>query len=416
MSTADANVEQPAFTKRPPAKRIASEEEAIRVAHELAAEFKKGAQARDHDAQQPIAELDAYSSSGLWAITVPKEYGGIGASYVTVARIFAIISAADSSLGQLPQNHFGYVNIIEANGSDAQKQELFSLVLQGARIGNAQSEKRNARNTSSRAHVGIFETLITRLDSQRSRVDGTKFYSTGALFADLIPVPATNNEGEVEIAFFDANTPGLKVINDWSSFGQRTTFSGTVELDGAVIPNRRILPGKIPDNLSPNGPISQLMQAAIDLGIGNAALEDTLTYVRERARPWIDSGVEKAVDDPLSLSLIGRLDTQRDAADALVERAARRIDEARKTPSEKALNEASVAIARSKIATTEYALEAAQRLFELGGTSSTLGEFGYDRHWRNARVHTLHDPVRWKFHLLGNYLLNGVPPKRHAWN
>ncbi len=34
----------------------------------------------------------------------------------------------------------------------------------------------------------------------------------------------------------------------------------------------------------------------------------------------------------------------------------------------------------------------------------------------NARTHTLHDPVRWKYHIVGNYYLNGVQPPRHAWS
>jgi len=38
-----------------------------------------------------------------------------------------------------------------------------------------------------------------------------------------------------------------------------------------------------------------------------------------------------------------------------------------------------------------------------------------DRHWRNARTHTLHDPVRWKYHAIGNYYLNHILPARHAW-
>ncbi|HBP3039093.1 SfnB family sulfur acquisition oxidoreductase, partial [Pseudomonas aeruginosa] len=49
----------------------------------------------------------------------------------------------------------------------------------------------------------------------------------------------------------------------------------------------------------------------------------------------------------------------------------------------------------------------------LGGSRACLAELGLDRHWRNARVHTLHDPVRWKYHAVGDYYLNGrLPPRR----
>jgi alkylation response protein AidB-like acyl-CoA dehydrogenase len=50
----------------------------------------------------------------------------------------------------------------------------------------------------------------------------------------------------------------------------------------------------------------------------------------------------------------------------------------------------------------------------LAGTRSTLEEYNLNRHWRNARTHTLHDPVRWKYHAIGNFWLNGVHPPRHG--
>jgi alkylation response protein AidB-like acyl-CoA dehydrogenase len=53
-------------------------------------------------------------------------------------------------------------------------------------------------------------------------------------------------------------------------------------------------------------------------------------------------------------------------------------------------------------------------LFELAGSQATLAEHNLDRHWRNARVHTLHDPVRWKYHAIGNYYLNDENPPRRG--
>jgi alkylation response protein AidB-like acyl-CoA dehydrogenase len=76
---------------------------------------------------------------------------------------------------------------------------------------------------------------------------------------------------------------------------------------------------------------------------------------------------------------------------------------------------ASIAVARAKAVSTEVALAASEKLFELSGARASLAEFSLDRHWRNARVHTLHDPVRWKYHAVGNYVLNGQRPNRHSW-
>jgi alkylation response protein AidB-like acyl-CoA dehydrogenase len=136
--------------------------------------------------------------------------------------------------------------------------------------------------------------------------------------------------------------------------------------------------------------------------------------VRERSRPWIDSGVERASDDPLTLELFGKLALQLHAAEALVERAGRRVDAAVEESTEQSVATASVAVAEARAATTEIALQASTRLIELAGTQATLAEHNLDRHWRNARTHTLHDPVRWKYIAVGNYYLNDVLPPRHG--
>lgn len=70
----------PVARPREPAHIISSEAEAIEIAHRLAAEFAKGASDRDRNRIWPQAELDAFSQSGLWAINVPREFGGLDAS------------------------------------------------------------------------------------------------------------------------------------------------------------------------------------------------------------------------------------------------------------------------------------------------------------------------------------------------
>ena len=63
---------------------------------------------------------------------------------------------------------------------------------------------------------------------------------------------------------------------------------------------------------------------------------------------------------------------------------------------------------------TEVSILATNKLFELAGTRATLDEYNLHRHWRNARAHTVHDPVRWKYHAIGNFALNGIKPPRHG--
>ncbi len=61
------------------------------------------------------------------------------------------------------------------------------------------------------------------------------------------------------------------------------------------------------------------------------------------------------------------------------------------------------------------AIAATNKLFELAFTRSTLAEHNIDRHWHNTRTHTLHDPVSWKYAIIGNYALDDINPPSHDW-
>ncbi|MFO1140896.1 MAG: SfnB family sulfur acquisition oxidoreductase [Amaricoccus sp.] len=388
---------------------IGSDAEAIEIAEGLAAEFAIGASERDRNRTWPKAELDAFSQSGLWSINVPKAYGGPELSYVTLNKVIAIIAEADSSLGQIPQNHLGVVAAIRTVSDEAQKKLLFAEVLKGTRFGNAFSE------FGSKRAVDFQTTFVDAGDSVL--VNGRKFYSSGALLAHLVPIVALDDLGRAWYAIADRGAPGLTVIDDWSSFGQRTTLSGTVILENVRVPKTHLVPGyRGYEQPSADGAIFQVIQAAVDLGIARAAIADAIDFVRTKSRAWVDSGVDHAWQDPYTIQAIGDLKLRADAAAAMLDLAGLAIDRAVTHPTADSVAEAQIATAGAKILTTEISILATNKLFELAGTRSTLAEHNLDRHWRNARTHTLHDPVRWKYAILGNYYLNGVNPPYHAWS
>jgi SfnB family sulfur acquisition oxidoreductase len=392
-----------------PAKVLRSDAEALQAARELAELAREQAARRDQQRKLPWAEIEQFTRSGLGSISIPKAYGGPQVSFETTAEVFRLISAADPALGQIPQNHFGILQLVRLTATEAQKQAIFGSVLDGWRIGNAGPE-RGTKDTLT------LKARITR-EGDSYRISGEKFYSTGALYAHWVAVKALDDDGRQRLAFVRRGSPGLRIVDDWSGFGQRTTASGTVLLDQVPVDADLVLDNwRQRDVPNIQGASSQLVQAAIDAGIAEAAINDTIRFVREKSRPWIDANVERASDDPYVIADIGRLKLDLHAAEALLRKAARVLDEVDAGPIDAAAAaRASIAVAEAKVLTTEIALQASEKLFELAGSRASLAEFNLDRHWRNARVHTLHDPVRWKYHAVGAYYLNGTLPARHSW-
>lgn len=386
---------------------ITSDAQALAVAEDIAHYLHRDSALRDRERRLPHAELDLFTRSGLWAISVPKAFGGAGVSNVTLAKVVARIAQADAALGQIPQNHFYALEVLRVNGTLHQQKRLYAEVLAGQRFGNALAElgTRTAHDRTTR--------LIREGDSLR--IEGRKFYATGALYAQRIPTSVVDEDGVQHLVFVPADSPGLKVIDDWSGFGQRTTGSGSVVFDNVPVRSEDVVPFQSAfERPTPVGPLAQILHAAIDTGIARAALDDALHFVRTRSRPWIDAGLDKASDDPLTLKSFGHLAIRLHAAEALLERAGEYLDRARDDSSVDNVAAASIAVAEARAISTEISLAAGSTLFELAGSQATLAEHNLDRHWRNARVHTLHDPVRWKYHAIGNYYLNGENPPRRG--
>lgn len=388
---------------------LENDQDAINAAYQVADFALEGRNFRDQNRQLPFDEIELFSQKGLGGLRIAKKYGGAEVSNKTLAHVFRIINKADSNLGQIPQNQIALLNMIHLMGTEQQKQFIFSEILQGKRLANGGPE----RNTHDS------KTLQTKLSIEKGRylVSGQKFYSTGSSFADWLAIKAIHPEGHVVLIVIERNSPGLEVINDWNGFGQRTTSSGTVLLDQVEIDPFLIFDERIfAQAIQYRGAYSQLLQVAIDVGIAEAAFAETLAAVH-KARPIIDANVEKASFEHFTLQEVGRANVLLDAAILLLDEAAEYLDELDQleTVSADQAALASIKVAEAKIYANDAALQIAEKLLELGGSRSSLSQNNLDQHWRNARVHTLHDPVRWKFHALGDYYLNGKLPARHAW-
>jgi len=263
------------------------------------------------------------------------------------------MAAADPNIAQIPHSHFVYVNLLRLAGSPDQVRHYSEKLLAGARIANAQAE----RNGPTAADVA---TTLGPVGG-RLRIDGSKYYCTGSLFADILAVLTRLDdpdrttglaEGQY-IAFLPADTPGVQIVDDWDALGQRTTGSGTVNFDGVLVDRDQLI-ARAPAATAPTayGAFAQLMHTAIDIGIARGALTAAADFVRDRSRPWFEASVDRAVDDPLLIQRFGELCVTVRAAEATLAVAGITVDAAMHggtADAAQASAEASLAVATAKI-------------------------------------------------------------------
>jgi SfnB family sulfur acquisition oxidoreductase len=379
----------------------------VGITAEFAREFGEDASLRDRERVFPREQVDALSATGVLAVTIPEAYGGAGGGAVEAAEISRLLATTDPSIAQIPHSHFVYLRLAELAGSEELKRQVFGEVVDGARIANAQSERGGASITDIRTTI--------RWNGGDAVVDGRKFYATGSLLADWLAVLARDEQGSDHIAFVRATDRGITIVDDWRGFGQRTTGSGTVTFEGVRVSDAFVAPrDEVLAGPHAYGPFAQVLHAAIDTGIARGALADAAAFVQNSARPWYEAEVARAAEDPLTIQRFGQLEVDVRAAEAALVIAAQAVDAAFSARTAALHAEASLAVAAAKVLADRAAIATSNAIFELSGASATDEALNLDRHWRNARTHTAHDPLRWKFQHLGRWTLEGIAPPRNG--
>jgi SfnB family sulfur acquisition oxidoreductase len=386
------------------------------VAREFAASIAPGTIERDRSGAVPVRELAALDASGLMGITVPREYGGADLAATTLAEVIRVIAAVDPAIAQVPQSHFLFVDVLAAFGSQHQRLRLFGDVLAGARLANGMAERGGQ-------HAQDLKTRL--LDSGSgggagTRLTGRKFYCTGALTARWLGVTALDDDDRLVLAFVERDAPGVRLDEDWNVMGQRATVSGSALFEDVPVDPCLVMPyQQVFEKPQQLGARTQLVHAAIEVGIAGGALRDADEFLRTRARPFFEAAragwASSAGQDPHTIHRFGELATKVRAAEALLHSAAETLDGIGRVPLDAAAAaRGSIAVAQAKAFGSEVACEVASDLFSLSGASATDERYDLSRHWRNARTHSSHDPVSWKYHHVGNYLLNDTPPPNHG--
>lgn len=379
-------------------------DEPIEIAKKLAAGFALTAAHRDYLGGTPKLERDEIRSSKLLSLIIPREYGGLGANWELTMQVIREIAKADSSIAHV----FGFQHLMLATV------RLFSKPEQWERWFEQTAQFNwfwgNALNP-------LDERTVAKSFPNWFEFSGKKSFCSGAIDSEMLIASAKSREdGKLLIAALPTARTGISVLEDWDNIGQRQTDSGSVNFEKVRIEHNEILaePGPLSTPFSCLRPlVAQLILTNIYLGLAEGAFDDARKYTLEEARPWYTSNTISTAQDPYILNHYGDFWVGIESTRTLADLAAAKLDKAWQIGpklSEAERGEVAISISVAKVLATKTGFEITNKMFEVMGSRSTHAGLRLDRHWRNLRTHTLHDPLDYKIKELGEWALNKSYP------
>lgn len=355
--------------------------------------------------ERPYYAIDLIRKLKLGALRLPVESGGGGASIRDLFYVLIRLAEADPDVAHSLRSHFSQVEEFLRSPDSEQREQWLQRIANGDIIGNAFTE-------ISSKNVGKyeFETTLSP-DGDGYRLNGTKYFSTGAMYSDWVLVMASTAEGKTVAVVLPSNREGIVMQDDWDGIGQKLTGSGTTYLNNVVVYEEEIT--VIDKTETPFNSILQLFLHGVIAGILRNVVTDASTLVQNRKRTFTFAAADKPVNDPQLQQIIGQLSSIAFAAEAIVLSAADALDDAVNSAIDGNIDyllshEASLRTAQAKVVIDDLALRASSLLFEVGGASATRESAKLDRHWRNVRTIASHNPTVYKARAIGNYVVNGV--------
>lgn len=353
-------------------------------------------------------------ASGIGRLRVPRRYGGVGGSVAELGSLLLELATAESNLVQVIRGHLGFVELLLQREDDPAAEELLAAAGRGEFFGPAASSPPPVGSVavaddSTRALTG---GVHLHDDGTGLRLTGVKYYTTGSLYADWINVLVQHGDDFVEVVVA-RDAPGVTVVDDWNGFGQRMTASGTTTFDGVPVREDLVLKHRDPELSEYLGAFYQWIHSVTQAGIVQRASEDVAALVRGRRRSYPLAPDPEPRHDAQVLSVVGEVASRAFTTRATVSALAVTIDQylvAGGDERRPALEQAVVESAQTQVVNSRLAGEVGWSLFDAASASAVDLELALDRHWRNARTVSSHNPSIYKARLVGDFAVNGTLP------
>ncbi len=387
------------------------------VTAEIAKTLAATAVERDRAGGHAAAERKLLRNSGLLTLSIPAEYGGLDAPWPQIFQTIRDLAKVDSALAHVFAFHHLQLAGVQLYGDKTQQRTFFTNTVNNRWFwGNALNPL--DKRVVAHALADTVAEAVTDTSDGEYKINGIKSFSSGSVGSDLLTISAWHEASQSPlIAAIPSNRSGIQINPDWDAFGQRQTDSGNVVFTNVILHKEEILlaPGTAATaQASVRSQVAQLIMTNLYLGIGLGAFDEARRYSRDEARPWFASGVPSTVDDPYIQHRFGSLWLLLRPAIALADQAAEHLQlvwNKGEAITAQDRGELAISVAEAKCLSHQAGLEVSSQMFDITGARSTSARYGYDRFWRNVRVHTLHDPIDYKLRDLGRYVLSGSLPE-----
>jgi len=359
----------------------------------------------------PHPVIDLIRKARLGALRLPTSVGGGGSSIRELFEIVIRLGEADANVAHILRNHFSVVERLVRNPKDEQGRQWQEAVASGAIIGLATTELESPK-------VGdVAPNTVVTPDGDDYLLNGTKYYSTGTLYSDYVLVRVADPAGRTGATLIPIYREGIELIDDWDGLGQRLTATGTTHFRNVRVKHQEIV-FDAPDvgyGVPYSNTFAQLFLTAVVAGIARATLRDAAELVRSRKRTFYYAPSLIPTDDPILQQTIGQIASGAFAAETVVLAAAEALDAATEAfdagapDATEASHRAALLSAKAKIIADDFAIRGGSLLFDVGGASATKKVTNFDRHWRNARTLSSHNPTTFKARSIGQFEISGIP-------
>ncbi|MFF7976168.1 acyl-CoA dehydrogenase family protein [Streptomyces sp. NPDC007905] len=383
----------------------------LHIARETADDLATDAVEREQAGKAPLDEVARLRESGLLTLPAPAELGGGGGDWRTAYAVIRTVAAADGAIGHLLGNHY----FLSCSA------RFFADRTLAARIERESTAGQWCWGGGIASHE---PPLVLTPTSGGYLLNGYQRYATGVGIADRLVVRAAKyGTGEPLAVLVDPARSGVVSGSSEDAFGQRLAAGGGVEFDSVPVAADDVLGSLSPDEgvLSPfaslAAPTARLVSVQFCLGVAEGLLAEIREYGRVMRPPWQPFSPQPWPDnppqDPYALTVYGELTVVARAASALAEQAVdavvRGLVQGEELDDEECA-EISVLASVADSAASRAAQEITTRALDVIGAEAASARHGFDRFWRNARTHTLREPVAHTLREVGDYFLNGAHP------